>query len=169
MPASIVHAHLCGTIQKVFTVTKQESDSRPIHQGACHCGTVRFTVKLTDDLRTARRCNCSFCRIRGAVAVSANLNDIVVLQGVDVLTLYQFNTGVAKHYFCAKCGIYTFHQRRSSPHEYGVNVACIEGMSPFDFEEVPVSEGRTHPNNRPGGGPVVAGWVRYESNPDTSS
>ena len=103
--------------------------------------------------------------MRGAVAVSANLSDIQVLQGEEALTLYQFHTREAKHYFCSRCGIYTFHQRRSMPHQYGVNVACIEGMSPFDFAEVPVNEGRTHPKDRAGGGALVAGWLRYEANP----
>lgn len=107
--------------------------------------------------------------MRGAVAVSANLEDIKVLQGEDALTLYQFNTREAKHYFCSKCGIYTFHQRRSSPDQYGVNVACIEGMSPFDFAEIPVSEGRVHPKDRPGGGAVIAGWLRYETNPQAEN
>lgn len=136
-----------------------------MYKAACHCGAVRFNVKLTDGLRSARRCNCSYCRMRGAVAVSANLADIQVEQGQDALTLYQFNTGQARHYFCSHCGIYTFHQRRSNPEQYGVNVACIEGMSPFDFEEVPVNEGRSHPKDRPGGGSVVAGWLRYQANP----
>ena len=104
--------------------------------------------------------------MRGAVAVSANLKDIEILQGKDALTLYQFNTGEARHYFCAKCGIYTFHQRRSSPSQYGVNVACIEGISPFDFDVVPVNEGRIHPKDCVGGGAVVAGWMRYEANPE---
>lgn len=96
----------------------QPDDRIPL-QAACHCGTVRFTVVLTDGLRTARRCNCSYCRMRGAVAVSANLEDIDVQQGKDALTLYRFNTGEAKHYFCSRCGIYTFHQRRSVPNQYG--------------------------------------------------
>lgn len=146
-------------------MTENTLDSRPVHKAACHCGAVRFNVKLTDGLRSARRCNCSYCRMRGAVAVSANLADIQVEQGQDALTLYQFNTGQARHYFCSHCGIYTFHQRRSNPEQYGVNVACIEGMSPFDFEEVPVNEGRSHPKDRPGGGSVVAGWLRYQANP----
>lgn len=144
-------------------MTETQLDKRPIHQAACHCGAVRFTVLLSDGLRTARRCNCSYCRMRGAVAVSAKLSDIEVIQGQDALTLYQFNTGEAKHYFCARCGIYTFHQRRSAPDQFGVNVACIEGMSPFDFAEVPVNEGRTHPKDRAGNGSVVAGWLRYEA------
>lgn len=103
--------------------------------------------------------------MRGAVAVSANLADIKVVQGEDMLTLYRFNTGEAKHYFCSRCGIYTFHQRRSAPEQYGVNVACLDGMSPFDFEVVPVNEGRVHPKDRAGGASVVAGWLRYEVNP----
>ncbi|EIO5041431.1 GFA family protein, partial [Salmonella enterica] len=43
---------------------------------ACHCGSVVFTVQLSDGFHTARRCNCSFCRMRGAVAVSAPLSGI---------------------------------------------------------------------------------------------
>lgn len=141
---------------------------RTLYEAACHCGTVRFSLRLKDGLRTARRCNCSYCRMRGAVAVSANLDDIQVTHGSEALTLYTFNTGEAKHYFCSKCGIYTFHQRRSSPDQYGVNVACIEGMSPFDFAEVPVNEGRTHPKDRIGGGSAIAGWLRYEASPESS-
>jgi hypothetical protein len=105
--------------------------------------------------------------MRGAVVVFADLNNIEVLQGQEALTLYQFNTGEAKHYFCGRCGVYTFHRRRSSPHQYGVNVACIDGMSPFDFAELPVFEGRTHPKDRAGGAAQVAGWLRYETDPAT--
>ena len=115
--------------------------------GACHCKTVRFHVKLTDGLQTARRCNCSFCRMRGAVAVSAELGDITFISGEDALTLYTFNTGAAKHYFCSVCGIYTHHQRRSNPNQYGINAACLEGVSPFDFAEVPVMNGVEHPRD----------------------
>ena len=82
-------------------------------EAACHCGTVRFRVKLSDGLRTARRCNCSYCRMRGAVAVSAELGDISFESGEDALTLYRFNTGAAEHYFCSRCGIYTQHLHAS--------------------------------------------------------
>ena len=53
--------------------------------GACHCGAVRFTVKLTDGLRSARRCTCSYCRMRGAVAVSANLDGVTITGRADVI------------------------------------------------------------------------------------
>ena len=82
--------------------------------------------------------------------------------GQDALTLYQFNTMQAKHYFCSKCVIYTHHQRRSNPSQYGINVACLIGLSPFDFETVPVNEGTVHPKDRPAeAGPMVAGQLRY--------
>jgi hypothetical protein len=38
--------------------------------------------------------------MRGAVAVSANVGDIVFDAGEEALTLYQFNTRTAEHYFC---------------------------------------------------------------------
>jgi hypothetical protein len=117
----------------------------PLHDAACHCGAVRFRVRLADGFRTARRCTCSFCRMRGAVVVSAKLADIEFLGGEDNLTLYQFNSRTAKHWFCKTCGIYTHHQRRSKPDEYGINVACLTGVSPFDFAEVPVVDGVAHP------------------------
>jgi hypothetical protein len=97
--------------------------------------------------------------MRGAMAVSTNLDGIVFEQGQDALTLYQFNTKSAKHYFCSKCGIYTHHQRRSNPNEFGVNAACIEGVSPFDFTEVSVMDGVNHPKD--GNGSRIAGVLRF--------
>jgi len=131
-------------------------------QGACHCGAVRFHVRLTNGLHTARRCTCSYCRMRGAVAVSANIADFEITQGADALTLYQFNTRTAKHYFCSRCGIYTHHQRRSNPSEYGVNVACLDGLNPFDFDEVLVNDGVSHPSDgKTPGDTRVAGVLRF--------
>ena len=116
-------------------------------KGACHCGGVQFTARLTDGFLSVRRCTCSYCRMRGAIAVSADLDGINITQGCELLTVYQFNTNTAKHYFCSRCGIYTHHQRRSNPRQYGVNVACLEGVSPFDFQEVPVYDGIHHPRD----------------------
>lgn len=130
--------------------------------GACHCGAVRFTVTLLEGLASARRCNCSYCAKRGAVAVTALADGLTLTQGADRLATYRFNTGVAEHHFCTICGIYTHHKRRPNPNELGVNAACLDGLSPFDFAEVPVNEGRIHPNDadsatyRP-----IAGWLRF--------
>ena len=122
-------------------------DDTNVRAGQCHCGTVRFEVTLSDGLNSTRRCTCSYCRMRGAVAVTAEMGGIKFLQGEDALTSYRFNTGLAQHFFCSHCGIYTHHQRRSNQHQYGVNVACLDGVSPFDFADVPVMDGINHTND----------------------
>ncbi len=79
---------------------------------------------------------------------SVSLDGLKVVAGSDKLGLYQFNTMTAKHYFCTICGIYTHHQQRSNPNQYGYNVACLEGTNPFDLEEVPTMDGINHPCDR---------------------
>ena len=118
-----------------------------IRAGQCHCGVVRFEATLSNGFSSIRRCTCSYCRMRGAVAVTAETDGIRFLQGEDALTSYRFNTGSAQHFFCSRCGIYTHHQRRSNQSQYGVNVACLDGVSPFDFSEVPVVDGVNHPSD----------------------
>lgn len=130
--------------------------------GQCHCGAVRFEVTLSEGLSSARRCNCSLCAKRGAVAVTAQRDGLKLLAGKDRLATYRFNTWVAEHHFCTTCGIYTHHRRRSNPDQLGVNVACLDGLSPFDFAEVPVNEGRIHPRDRTDpNADDTAGWLRY--------
>lgn len=123
------------------------NDASAPFRGQCHCGAVRFEAMLSDGFNSVRRCTCSYCRMRGAVAVSAEMGGVRILSGAEVLTSYRFNTGSAQHFFCSRCGIYTHHQRRSNQAQYGVNVACLEGVSPFDFQEVPVVDGVRHPSD----------------------
>ena len=131
-----------------------------IRAGQCHCATVRFEATLKDGFESICRCNCSYCRMRGAVVVMAATDGIKFLRGEDALTSYRFNTGSARHFFCSRCGIYTHHQRRSDPTGYAVNVACLDGVSPFDFAEVPVMDGVHHPNDT-GGRALRAGTLRF--------
>ena len=120
------------------------------HRLTCHCGAVELEVTLTDGLATARRCDCSFCRRRGAVAVSAPLDGVRVVQGEDALRLYTWGTRTAQHYFCGTCGVYTHHRRRSNPNEYGVNLGALEGVNPRDLGEIPWVDGVNHPSDRKG-------------------
>ena len=110
-------------------------------KGTCHCGAVEFQVELSNGFENLRRCNCSLCRRKGAITAGVPTNKLKVLRGEHKLTLYQWNTKIAKHYFCSICGIYTHHQRRSNPNEFGFNIACIEGVNPFELGEIPVGDG----------------------------
>ena len=117
-------------------------------RGSCHCGAVVLEVTLENGFASARRCDCSYCRRRGAIVVSALLAGVQVIQGADNLTQYQWGTKTAKHWFCKTCGIYTHHQRRSNPHQFGVNVAILEGVNPRDLGDVPWVDGVNHPSDR---------------------
>lgn len=121
---------------------------KPKHRATCHCGAVELELSLPDGLVDVRRCDCSFCRRRGAIVASVPLASIHILKGHEYLKLYQFNTKTAKHYFCANCGIYTHHQRRSNPSQYGFNVACLEGINPLKMGDVPTVDGVNHPADR---------------------
>jgi hypothetical protein len=118
------------------------------HKAACHCRAVEFEIHMPKGLDSPRRCDCSFCRMRGAIVASVTLDGLKILKGQDKLSLYQFNTKTAKHYFCSVCGIYTHHQRRSNPTQFGFNVACLEGVNPFELKDVPVMDGINHPADR---------------------
>ena len=114
----------------------------------CHCGAVKLEVRLSDGLKTAGRCDCSFCRRRGAPAVSVPLNGLRVVKGKDNLSLYSFGTHTAQHFFCKTCGIYTHHQRRSDTNEYGVNMGGIEGVNPREHEPIQWHDGVNHPSDQ---------------------
>ncbi|MDO9477718.1 MAG: GFA family protein [Pseudohongiella sp.] len=131
---------------------KQVGDTliRDRHKSTCHCGSVELLLTLPDGIVNPRRCDCSICRRKGAVVASVKLDQIEIIKGAELLTLYQFNTHTAKHYFCSRCGIYTHHQRRSHPDEYGYNVACLEGVNPFLIEGVALNDGVNHPADRAG-------------------
>ena len=88
------------------------------------------------------------------------LRDVSIQHGAGMLTEYRFNTESARHYFCSVCGIYTHHQRRSNPQQYGVNVACLDGLSPFDLARVVVYDGINHSRDR-GAGPLIPGHLTF--------
>lgn len=126
----------------------KEVDGVPIqeyHKSSCHCRRVRLEFHLPNGLIDVRRCDCSLCRRRGAIAASVPLDGIKIIKGEKYLKLYQFNTKTAKHYFCSHCGIYTHHQRRSNPAQYGFNVACLEGINPLKIDNIPTYDGVNHP------------------------
>jgi hypothetical protein len=102
-------------------------------KGSCHCGGVKFRIDA--EITELTTCDCSLCAIRNAVMTKVPESALTVLEGESLLTLYQWNTRRAKHYFCSRCGIYVFHRKRSMPDHFGINVLCLEG---FDPASVPV-------------------------------
>ena len=99
-------------------------------------GGVVFDVLATLDFKAAQRSNCSLCRRHAAVMVSCHLDQLNILQGDDLLTFYQWSTHTARHYFCKTCDVYTFHQRRTDPSVYGVNIGCFDDVDGTAFHDM---------------------------------
>tara|TARA_B100000287_G_scaffold374259_1_gene373974 strand:- start:529 stop:897 length:369 start_codon:yes stop_codon:yes gene_type:complete len=112
----------------------------------CHCGGVEAEVKIPDQgFEKIMRCNCSLCKRKGYIIGVAGPEDFKITKGENLLKLYQYHTKTAKHYFCSVCGIHTHNRPRSNPKNYGINIACVEGIEPFDLENIPVNDGKNHP------------------------
>lgn len=94
------------------------------HQGGCHCGAVRYEVDAPAEI-VADECNCSICSKGGYLHLIVPASRFRLIQGEEMLSLYTFNTGTAKHYFCKNCGIKSFYVPRSNPDGYSVNVRCL--------------------------------------------
>jgi hypothetical protein len=92
---------------------------------------VRYRVDWEIDELTT--CDCSLCKMRNALMAKVPEHALTVLEGEEHLTLYQWNTRRAKHYFCSKCGVYVFHRKRAAPDHFGVNVFCLAGVDPTAF------------------------------------
>jgi hypothetical protein len=98
------------------------------YRGSCHCGAVQFEIET--EIAELTMCDCSLCSKKNALMCAAHESGFKLLSGEDKLSLYQWNTGVARHYFCSVCGIYPFHRKRSMPDHYGINVRCLDGFDP---------------------------------------
>lgn len=110
---------------------------RDWYAGSCHCGAVRFRVRLGQ--LSAVDCNCSMCRRKGFLHLFVEPDDFVLEQGGDVLSEYRFGTRTAVHRFCRTCGIHPFYTARSHPNHVDVNARCLEPsvleqleVEPFD-------------------------------------
>ena len=99
------------------------------YNGSCHCGSISFSF-TQEKIVSGLRCNCSLCRRKGAVMSDFTLapGEIEINTEKDGLGLYQFDSKIAKHYFCKTCGIYPFHETMRKPGHYRVNLGCIDDI-----------------------------------------
>ena len=104
------------------------------YYGTCHCRSIKFEIE--SDLEKIVQCNCSICIRRNAKMIMVPKENFKLIEGLEDLSLYQFNTDIAKHFFCKKCGIYTHHNRKSDPNGMGVNLGCIKNIDPMEFNAI---------------------------------
>ena len=101
------------------------------YNGSCGCSKVTFEVET--ELKRISKCNCSICTKKGIIHHVVDQNQFNLISGKDSLSLYQFGTMRAKHYFCKHCGIHLYNNPRTYPEKVSVNVNCLDG---YDLEKV---------------------------------
>ena len=69
------------------------------------------------------------------------IDEVHVEKGAEYLKRYKWNSRVATHHFCSKCGIMTHHQRRTTPNICGINIGCIDELDYRSFRDVPMNNG----------------------------
>lgn len=95
-----------------------------VGEGGCHCGAVRYRATIRQP--AVSECNCSMCRKKAPLHAIVPDADFQLLSGDEVLTKYTFNTHVAQHLFCSRCGIHSFGRPRSQPDKISVNLRCLD-------------------------------------------
>jgi hypothetical protein len=124
----------------------QDATDAPWLTGGCHCGAVRFRVRVS----TWRLvdCNCSICTKKGFLHLIVPKGAFIEETDHGALAEYRFNTGTARHWFCKRCGIAPFYAPRSHPEGISVNARCLDApdlgrfaIEPFDGQHWEAARG----------------------------
>ena len=117
-----------------------------ICSGGCHCGRVKYEIKIPEKI-LVNRCSCSICQKSGYLHLIVSENRFKLICGEEDLLEYRFHTGVARHLFCRVCGIKSFYVPRSHPESFSVNLNCIDLPDEIDVT-IKEFDGRNWSKNR---------------------
>ena len=121
------------------------------YPGSCHCGAVKFELRLDKEIGSLLQCDCSICTKKGILHHPAEDDQLTVLSGESELSLYRFKSGDAKHWFCKHCGIHAFGRPRNNPERYTVNARCLDEFDEiFSHAKLIYFDGKNHPKDRTG-------------------
>ena len=105
------------------------------YSASCHCGAIKLSFDA-EEITDAMRCTCSICSRKGAMMTT----EAIPLEAIKVdadeadIGLYQFDSKIAKHYFCKTCGIFTHNETMRMPGHCRVNLGCIEDLDTSNLE-----------------------------------
>lgn len=115
-------------------VLSQEDGNFETYSTNCHCGQLKYEVKLSPPVpqHTIVSCNCSICRRNGYLLACALRGNVRILRGGDRTAEYSFNRHKATHVFCPACGSSAFigFNNNEAKDVIGINVHDF-GLSPL--------------------------------------
>ena len=106
--------------------------------GGCHCGKVRYDVKL-DLGAPVISCNCSMCGRAGTLLTFVPEEQFTLRSGAEHLTEYLFNKHRIHHAFCQTCGIKSFARGVGADGKkmVAINARCIDDV---DLERLQIKK-----------------------------
>ena len=137
------------------------SSSKRTCTGSCHCGLVRYTVKLDLSEPEANRCNCSLCLKSGFTGIHTSTEDFQLNSPASEkeLTDYQFGSKAMHHYFCPTCGVRCMFRGTDADggqEFFSINILTLDQNTDVDLTRFKISywDGKSNnwqagPSNQP--------------------
>lgn len=105
------------------------------HQGGCHCGNLRVSLRLSQVPKNTRlrACGCSFCRAHNTRTTSDPNGSVEVWAEDWVLVEpYRFGSGTAEFLICRRCGVYVGAVSETKTGSRAViNTTCLDDRAAF--------------------------------------
>ena len=107
------------------------------HQGACHCGAVRYMAET--DVAQVIECNCSICSKHGLLISFVPEDKFTLASGAGNLKEYLFNTHKIRHQFCQTCGTepFAYGTAPDGKKMVALNVRCLDGVDIASLTKMP--------------------------------
>ena len=105
------------------------------HSGSCHCGAVKFEVRI--DATSGTGCNCTVCTKVATLGAIARPDAFRLLSGERNLTAYEWGGKTAKRYFCKTCGVTCFgrgHLEQLGGEYVSVNLNALDDIDPAEVK-----------------------------------
>ncbi|HEY4187012.1 MAG TPA: GFA family protein [Polyangia bacterium] len=142
---------------------KTKNDIAPapdtVHPGSCHCGAVRFEVRLGAEV-TGSRCNCTICTKTAMTGTSVEPDAFTLLFGEDNLGAYEWGGKTGRRFFCKTCGVQCFgrgHLAEMGGDYVSINLNALDDVDTADLKMI-YWDGRHdnwHAGPRPTPWPIV--------------
>lgn len=151
------------------TEEKPNTEKLREYSGNCHCGAVKFRLKIPE-LKDVYRCSCSHCTREGHLALV--VQNFSVDHGEEALKIYKFGKQEVEHKFCSSCGSYVYGRKDAPPQgvRFSVNARMlkdveVESISKKDFDGATLLGSKYEPPSIPEWeGEVEEGLKIYNGN-----
>ena len=97
------------------------------------------------DLKRLLDAIAHFVKEKGYIIGVVKSDEFKITKGESFLNYINIIQKQLNIIFCSICGIHTHNRPRIDPKLYGLNIACIEEINPFELKDVPVADGKNHP------------------------